>query len=279
MKERILLFVKGMILGSAMIIPGLSGGTLAISMGLYEKIILTISHFFKNFKENLIFCINLGLGVVASFIICSLILNYTFEKAPIPTTLFFLGLIIGSIPMLFDKAKVKKTINISNVLFALLGIAIVFGVAFIKSNEEVIFTSFNFIQSIKLVLVGVVASATLVIPGISGSFMLMVMGYYEPILFVITDLIKFNNIFYNLLILIPFGVGVLLGVIAMVKAIEYLLKKYEIKTYYAIIGFLFASMAEVFIQLFDYNIDIIQIILGIILFAIGSFLSLKVLKS
>lgn len=280
MKEKIIIFLKGMILGSAMIIPGVSGGTLAISLGLYERIINTISHFFKDFKNNLLFIINLGLGVLASLILGALILNYTFEHAPIPTILFFIGLLIGSIPSLIKKVDLRDTLKISNIFFFLLGISVVLGVYLFKGTNDVIFSNgFNLIQSIKLVLIGVVAAATLVVPGISGSFMLMILGYYEPILKVISDLIKFNNITNNLIILIPFGIGVVIGVIVIAKIIEYLFKKHETKTYYAIIGFLVASIIEIFISLFSYKTNVIQIIISIILFILGLLLTLKVFKS
>lgn len=280
MKERIIIFFKGMILGSAMIIPGVSGGTLAISLGLYERIIDTISHFFKNFKSNLIFIINLGLGILASLILGALILNYTFEHAPIPTILFFIGLLVGSFPSLMKKVNLRNTLKISNIFFFLLGISIVLGVYLLKRNGDVTFSNgFNLIQSLKLVLVGIIAAATLVVPGISGSFMLMILGYYEPILKVITNIVKFKNIVNNLIILIPFGIGVVLGIIGIAKLIEYLLKKHEIKTYYAIIGFLLASVIEIVVSLFSYTTSVIQVIISIILFALGLLLTLKVFKN
>ena len=280
MKERIILFLKGMILGSAMIIPGVSGGTLAISLGIYEKIINVITHFFKNFKENILFIINIGLGILASLVLGALILDYTFEHYPIPTIIFFIGLLIGSIPALLKKANFKNTIKISNVFYFLVGISLVLGVYLLKGNSEVTFSNgFNLVQTIKLVLVGVVAAATLVVPGISGSFVLMVLGYYKPILGVITDTIKFNNIGNNLMILAPFGVGIVVGIIGIAKLIEYLLKNHETKTYYAIIGFLIASIIEIFISLFSYQTSIIQVIVSVILFVLGLLLTLKVFKS
>ena len=280
MKERIMIFLKGMILGSAMIIPGVSGGTLAISLGIYEKLINVITHFFKNFKENIIFIINLGLGILASIVLGALILNYTFEHYPIPTIIFFIGLLIGSIPSLTKKVNLKNTLKTSNIFYFLLGVAIVLGVYLFKGSSEVTFSNgFNLVQSIKLILVGVVAAATLVIPGISGSFMLMILGYYKPILGVITETIKFNNLGNNILILIPFGIGVLLGIVGIAKLIEYLLKNHETKTYYAIIGFLIASIIEIFVSLFSYQTTIIQIIISVILFALGLLLTLKVFKN
>lgn len=280
MKDRIILFLKGMILGSAMIIPGVSGGTLAISLGIYERIINVITHFFKNFKENIIFIINLGLGILASIVLGALILNYTFEHYPIPTIIFFIGLLIGSIPSLTKRVDLRNTLKISNIFYFLLGVSLVLGVYLFKGSSEVTFSNgFNLVQSIKLILVGVVAAATLVIPGISGSFMLMILGYYKPILGVITDTIKFNNLGNNILILIPFGVGVLLGIIGIAKLIEYLLKNHETKTYYAIIGFLIASIIEIFASLFSYQASIIQVIISAILFILGLLLTLKVFKS
>ena len=280
MKERIILFLKGMILGSAMIIPGVSGGTLAISLGIYEKIINVITRFFKNFKENIIFIINLGLGILASIVLGALILNYTFEHYPIPTIIFFIGLLIGSIPSLIKRVDLRNTLKISNIFYFLLGVSLVLGVYLFKGSSEVTFSNgFNLVQSIKLILVGVVAAATLVIPGISGSFMLMILGYYKPILEVISETIKFNNLGNNILILIPFGVGVLLGIIGIAKLIEYLLKNHETKTYYAIIGFLIASIIEIFASLFSYHSTIIQIIISVVLFILGLLLTLKVFKS
>lgn len=280
MKERIILFLKGMILGSAMIIPGVSGGTLAISLGVYEKIINVITHFFKNFKENIIFIINLGLGILASIVLGALILNYTFEHYPIPTIIFFIGLLIGSIPSLTKRVDLRNTLKISNIFYFLLGVSLVLGVYLFKGSSEVTFSNgFNLVQSIRLILVGVVAAATLVIPGISGSFMLMILGYYKPILGVITDTIKFNNLGDNILILIPFGIGVLLGIVGIAKLIEYLLKNHETKTYYAIIGFLIASIIEIFASLFSYQASIIQVIISVVLFILGLLLTLKVFKS
>ena len=280
MKDRIILFLKGMILGSAMIIPGVSGGTLAISLGIYERIINVITHFFKNFKENIIFIINLGLGILASIVLGALILNYTFEHYPIPTIIFFIGLLIGSIPSLTKRVDLRNTLKISNIFYFLLGVSLVLGVYLFKGSSEVTFSNgFNLVQSIKLILVGIVAAVTLVIPGISGSFMLMILGYYKPILEVISETIKFNNLGNNILILIPFGVGVLLGIIGIAKLIEYLLKNHETKTYYAITGFLIASIIEIFVSLFSYQASIIQVIISAILFILVLLLTLKVFKS
>ena len=182
--------------------------------------------------------------------------------------------------LLTKRVDLRNTLKISNIFYFLLGVSLVLGVYLFKGSSEVTFSNgFNLVQSIKLILVGVVAAVTLVIPGISGSFMLMILGYYKPILEVISDTIKFNNLGNNILILIPFGVGVLLGIIGIAKLIEYLLKNHETKTYYAIIGFLIASIIEIFVSLFSYQASIIQVIISAILFILGLLLTLKVFKS
>lgn len=278
MKEKILLFFKGMILGLAMIIPGVSGGTLAISLGIYERIIKAISHFFKDFKENIKFILTLGLGVIFSLAICSVILSYTFEHYPIPTVLFFIGLIVGSIPLLLNKADYKKTINPVNIFLALLGAGILIGISFLKGDNQNVVLATSFLGIIELIIVGFIASATMVIPGISGSFVLMTIGYYEPIISTVSELVKMQNVVHNLFVLIPFGIGVVFGIIIIAKLIEYFLKNHKIKTYYVILGFLMASILDIVLRLFSYSGNIIQIIIGIVLFIISAFLSLKVFK-
>lgn len=111
MKESIILALKGAIIGVANIIPGVSGGTLAITLGIYEQLINTISHFFKNFKNNLKFVIPVGIGAVLSILILSKVINFSLDQYPVPTFLFFIGLILGGIPLLYKKVrKEPKTI-------------------------------------------------------------------------------------------------------------------------------------------------------------------------
>ena len=108
MKENLVLVIKGMIIGLANVIPGVSGGTLMITLGLYEKIINTISHFFKNFKENLKFLIPLGIGLVLAVLLFSKIIGASLDKYPFPTTLLFIGLILGGLPLLWKKVNTKS---------------------------------------------------------------------------------------------------------------------------------------------------------------------------
>ena len=105
MKKNILLVIKGFVMGIANIIPGVSGGTLAIILGIYEQFISSISHFFKNIKENIKFLLLLAIGIVLAIVSMSNVIDYSYKHYPIPTTLFFVGLVVGGIPLLYSKVK------------------------------------------------------------------------------------------------------------------------------------------------------------------------------
>ena len=105
MKENIFLVIKGFIMGIANVIPGVSGGTLALTLGIYEKLIKAISHFLSNLKENIKFLLPLGIGMVLAVITMSNVIDYSFKNFPLPTTLFFMGLVIGGVPLLYKRVK------------------------------------------------------------------------------------------------------------------------------------------------------------------------------
>lgn len=269
MKEYIILMIKGFIFGVANVIPGVSGGTLAITMGIYEDMIGAISHFFKNIKKNIKFLLPLGIGAVISILLMSKVISYSLEKFPLPTTLFFIGLIVGGIPLLTKKVKTKKHKPFNIALF-LLTFSIVMIMTFLNAgNNMVNLANVNLYQVTLLFLVGMIAAATMVIPGISGSFVLMLLGYYKPIVGTISNLTNFSKLGHNLLVLIPFGLGVLIGVVLIAKLIEYLFKKHEIPTYYAILGFIIASVIGLGIGLVGVQTTTLQVLIGLVLFVLA----------
>lgn len=277
MKKNILLIIKGMIIGLANVIPGVSGGTLMITLGIYEQVIDTISHFFTNFKKNLKFIIPLGIGVILSLLLFSKIIGLSLEKFPFATTLFFLGLIIGGMPLIIKNMKKNKdSKKISNYIIAFLAFAFIILFAFLKTGNEVNLNNLSPIGYLILFLVGILASATMVIPGISGSFVLMLVGYYQPIINTVRSITDFSLIGHNIIILGIFGIGVLIGIVLVSKLIELLLKKFETKTYYAVFGFVLASCIAIIKPLITYDISIIEILVGIILFFLGVFSAYKI---
>lgn len=281
----LILVIKGFIMGIANIIPGVSGGTLALTLGIYEQFIGAISHFFERFKENIRFLIPIFIGMGLAIISMSNVISISFEKYPIPTTLFFMGLVLGGIPMLTGFVKDKKERKeISSYMIAALTFALVIVLAFSEQLfggglGDVNLGNISAVGYVLLFIVGVVAAATMVIPGVSGSLVLMLLGYYIPIVNTIKDLTKFNNIFSNILILGFFGIGVLVGIVLISKLIEYLLKKYEAKTYFGVLGFVLSSIIAIPVSVYNeigsITFSVPQVLIGIVFLAIGGFIGYK----
>lgn len=283
MKKNILLVIKGFIMGIANIIPGVSGGTLALILGIYEDFIGAISHFFSNLKKNICFLIPIAIGMLLAIASLSRVIDYSYKQFPIPTSLFFVGLVLGGIPMLVGKVRGKKEVNqaSSYVIFALTFLLVmvmacsdfIFG-----EGLKVSFANMGLVQYLLLFIVGVVAAATMVIPGVSGSLVLMLLGYYYPVLTVIKECTKLQNLGSNIIILGVFGVGVLLGIVLISKLIEFLFQKYETKTYFGVLGFIVASILAIPISTLlsiKVTFSVIQILIGIVFLVIGSIISYK----
>lgn len=250
MKENIFLVIKGFIMGIANVIPGVSGGTLALTLGIYEKLIKAISHFFKNLKDNIKFLLPLGIGMVLAVITMSNVIDYSFKKFPLPTTLFFMGLVVGGVPLLYKRVQgTKESKKVSSYVIGAITFIFVITLALsdqlFNINLTANLSNMNFFEYILLFLVGIIAAATMVIPGVSGSLVLMLLGYYYPILELVTEITKFNNLFTNIITGGVFGLGILVGIIGVSKLIEFLLEKYEVKTYFGVLGFILSSIIAI----------------------------------
>ncbi len=220
------MILKGVMMGVANIIPGVSGGTMAVSMGIYDKMIHAATHLFSEFKKSMKILIPIVIGMGIGIVVLARIIEYMFAKVPFQTNLLFIGLIIGGLPAITKKVK-GKTIRLGHILSFLLFFGLVAGMALLGEEEGAAADlSFNLVNVVKLFGVGIVASATMVIPGVSGSMMLMLMGYYNPILSEINNfidqLIHFNiqGLLEGCKVLVPFGIGVVVGIFAIAKAIE-----------------------------------------------------------
>lgn len=273
--ENLLLILKGFILGIANIIPGVSGGTLAMTMGIYEDIIKSISSILKTPKKSLKLLLYLGIGAALSILILSKLLNYTLTNYAFATTLFFIGLIVGGFPLLLKKAKGHK-VRLGYLLSFLSTTSLVIILRLLQRTENTVsLNNVSLFTIIILLLVGMLAASTMVIPGVSGSFVLMLIGFYKPILNTISNITKINLLGHNLLILVPFGIGVLLGIVLTAKLIEYLLKKYEIYTYYGIYGFILASILVLILNVYNKATGIPEVVVGMLLVLLGTFIGYK----
>lgn len=279
MKEKLILFIKGIVLGVAFVIPGVSGGTLAVLMGIYEELIEAASNFYKSiadFKKYIMYLLPIGLGIIFSVAVFAKLIKFGLDKAPIITILIFLGMIIGSIPALVRNVKGTK-INLKDMTLMLVGLIIVISMLiFHKSNSNVVLTNMSITGYITLLLVGAIAAVTMVVPGISGSFTLMLIGYYEPILNLVNDITSFKNLGPNLILIFIFMLGVFIGIIFISKIIEWCLKHYKRETYYAIIGFVLSSIISVIYEVSKFPFNLTHLIIGIVLLVINTVLVYKV---
>lgn len=274
--------IKGMIVGVANIIPGVSGGTMMVSMGIYQKIIDAVNHLFKDFKKSVLTLLPLAIGMALGIGVFSFILPFCLEEYPFPTSFCFIGLIMGGVPFIIKPAKESlakegKSISIAHILAFLALFALAVGMSIMNETET---NAASFEVSIPFVIflfvVGVIAAATMVIPGVSGSLVLMILGVYSGIIEYISIFIKsalsldFPMILQSMGILVPFGLGVVFGIFAVAKLIDWLFAKFPSITYAGILGLIIASPIAIVIKMGSKNINPITIILGVILLVAGA---------
>ncbi len=273
--------LKGMVMGIANIIPGVSGGTMAVSMGIYDKLIHCVTHLFKEFKESMKFLIPIFLGIGIALVGLSFIIEPAFEYFPLQTNCLFVGLIVGGLPAVCKKVK-GKGIKVSYIIPFLVFFGVVVGMAAMGETEGAAADlTFGFVSVIKLFIVGIIASATMVIPGVSGSMMLLLMGYYNPIVSAIknfvTALAAFDvpGILQGCGILIPMGIGIVVGIFAIAKLIEIIFEKFSIQAYWAIIGLIIASPFAIFLLGEVGTITVLSVLASVVTFAAGFVIAMK----
>ena len=274
----VLEMLRGMVIGLANIIPGVSGGTMMVSMGIYDTLIHCITHLFKEFKKSILTLLPYAVGMVLAIGGLSFALKWAFSVYPLPTNTLFIGLILGGLPAILRQVKGKKKGAVGAVLFVVFFALII--VMQIFQSEHVATITLSFGEVIKLFLLGAVASATMVIPGVSGSMILKLLGYYEPVVTVaIPGLIsglahgEWAAVGANVGILLPFGLGIVVGIFAIAKLIEVLLARWEGQTYCAILGLVTASPVAILMATEMVNLSWTTLIISLLTFAIGFYVA------
>ncbi|HPE15105.1 MAG TPA: DUF368 domain-containing protein [Bacilli bacterium] len=233
-KESIKNFFIGVIAGIGNITPGLSGSALLIIFGVYENCIKAISKIFKNFKKSIFYLMPIGIGLVAGTIGFSNVIKICIERYEVITMIVFMFFIIGTLPTLFKKAnknKFKITYLIPLVITFSLGIVLL--IADVSTNQEII-TTLNTQNFIILFLTGMLVAASSIIPGISSTVLLTMLGLYTTYLTAIAEL--------NVIILIPVVLGFGIGAFVLAKLIDKLMEKFYSYTFYGILGFVLATI-------------------------------------
>jgi len=252
------LIIKGFIIGVGKIIPGLSGALLAITLGVYEKAIESIGNFFKDPINNFKYLFSLGLGVVLAMILTGKLILFLLSNYYLWIMLLFIGLIIGGIIPITKKINKIKT---SYLIAFTLSFLLVISLSFIDNN--LFNTNINnpIIESFIYLLIGAIDAATMIIPGISGTAVMMLLGVYELLL----NLLSFNDIFNNLNIYFPYFLGIVIIVISLSKLINYLFNKKQNLMNFIILGFSSSSILILLLDLFNnYNFKIYHILVLLI---------------
>ena len=273
--------LKGMVIGIANVIPGVSGGTMMVAMGIYDKLIHCITHLFSELKKNILFLAPIAIGMALAVVGSSFTIEKMFEVFPFQTSLLFVGLVVGGLPAMWKNVK-GKSIKLGHIITCVLFLALVVGMALLGETEgNATELTFSIVNAVKLFFVGVIAAATMVIPGVSGSMVLLLIGYYNPILSAINAFIRsavsfdISGIMAGVGVLAPFGIGMVIGIFAIAKLIEIIFEKFPLYAYWGIIGLIVASPFAILAMGSFGTITIISILTGVVALAIGCVIAMK----
>ncbi len=243
--------LKGAAIGVGMIIPGVSGGTVAVLLNIYEDMIKAISNLKKEFKKSFFFLLPILIGMVLAFIAMYFPLKLSLQHFPLQTITLFVGLMIGSLPKLCKDAISNGFEKKFDIISFIIPLVIVIGICFIPNMGVVsLGNDMAWYRYILLFLMGILTSCALVVPGISGSMLLLIFGYYEPLLNTISALK--DTPLHALLVLVIFALGLVIGFFVISKIMDYLLSKHRRVTYWAIVGFVFGSIPAIYIS-YDFS--------------------------
>lgn len=273
--------IKGIFIGVANIIPGVSGGTMAVSMGVYDKIINSINSITKEFKKSFLTLLPLVIGMIGGIGVFSYIIPYSLSHYAFQTCMCFAGLIVGGIPQIIGNTsdalkKEERKMGFTHVIafIVLAALAVIMAVANGNNSGPSVITV-DFKNIVILVVIGIVAAATMIVPGVSGSLVLMILGYYSGIIGTIRDFISslknlnWSGLGHCVAILVPFAIGCVVGILLISKLISWLFKKFESVTYCAILGLIAASPFAIFYKMEKCTFTTVNIIVGIVLFAVA----------
>lgn len=263
--------LKGFAMGTSDLVPGVSGGTIALLLGIYNQFIASISGIFsRRFWPSFTFLIPIIIGMLLAMGSLSNLFNYLLSQHHIPTMFFFGGLIIGIVPYLLKISNYKTSFTTKHYMMVIAGIAILIVITLMNNGDkhagETLTLSTSLI--IKYFIAGMCASSAMLLPGISGSFMLLVFGVYGTVMLAISEVVKLN--FAGLPILLAVGFGVLAGFIISSKIIQYFLTHHKLMTFALIIGFVVGSLFAVFPGL---PTNIVMWFVSLVVFIIGFIVS------
>lgn len=252
-------FIKGIAIGAGAILPGISSGVICVIFGIYEKLLDCVLNFFKNIKHNFRLLFPIVLGVFVGIILFGNVLKYLFYAYPLQIKFIFIGLILGSIPELIKQAYSIKTFKLHYILYLLLSLLLGIFLVILEKKLSISNSTTEFSVPY-LILSGFLMSEGVIVPGVSSTLILMLLGVYDAYLLSISTL--------YLPLLIPLGIGLVLGSFLFMKLTKFLLDKYHSPTFFVIIGFTLGSILVLYPGItFDINgiISILSLVVGLCL--------------
>lgn len=229
--------LKGLAVGASMTIPGVSGGTMAIILGIYDRLISAMANIAKKPRESLFLLSTFSIGGIAGILLLSKAILHITQTWRMPMLYLFMGAVLGSIPMLYRKAGLRSfTVRIF--MYPIIGALLVLAISFLPADLLNLDESVGFWNYAALIFCGGIISVAFILPGLSTSYMLLVMGLYESVLSAIDNM---DFMFLGLI-----AIGVIIGVILTTKLMSLLMDKHPQGTYLIIIGFVLVSLREIF---------------------------------
>lgn len=245
--KKIWTFFNGFCMALADSVPGVSGGTVAFLMGFYDDFINALNSLLSGTKEQrkaaFFYLVNLGIGWVVSFALAVVVLANVFESHIYAVSSLFMGFILFAVPIVIMEEKKCLWEKKSRAFFTLIGIAIVALItAFnpVGSEGGLDLANPSILMYLYIFLAGAIAVCAMILPGISGSTLMLILGIYLPLITGIKDLLHLD--FHALPIIIPFGLGIIAGVVGIIKLIKMVLEKHRAATVYLIIGLMLGSL-------------------------------------
>lgn len=246
-------FIRGFCMALADSVPGVSGGTVAFLLGFYDKFIQSLNDIFAGNKaqrlEAVKFLAKLLVGWLVGFCSAVLVLTSVFESHIYAISSLFLGFIIVAIPYVIAEEKETIKGKWAHLIFTVIGIALVVVISFLNpvsgKGISIDAGSLNFGLIIYVFIAAAVAITAMILPGISGSTLLLIFGLYVPIISAIKEVLRFN--FEYVPVLIVFGLGIITGIVSMIRLLKMALKKFRSQTIYAIIGLMLGSLYAIIV--------------------------------
>jgi putative membrane protein len=280
--------LKGLAIGTAAIIPGISGGTIAFMLGIYDQIIEAIVSLRRHTKKSLELLLPVGIGIVVAIGLLTYPMGLALTYAPFPTVTLFAGFILGSLPQLRKDLPVTLNVRAWVFLFVPAIIAMLLGVFSVigELDATTVLTADAILPKLSLIVVGLLGVSAFVVPGISGSMLLLSIGFYEPILSslrrLLDNLFDLNGLIPEMINFGLLGVGALVGFVVISVVMKWLLTHHRQDVNLAVFGFILGSLVAIFynyemVPVYE-QLDVFMVVLGVITLTLGGYISLELNK-